>query len=196
MSSPTPEMIVKKEAHIGWMIFNNPLRMNAVTLDMWNAIPEIVTDFEADPEFFHDPGTKSFLQDIRALDELETGFHRFGLLQVQRDRTAAAARNLELGTSTRTLTIDTDNVGSHIVQKHGAERARPDACEFNNLDAGKRPASHFARSLGNYCCRLLKPLLAAARRSVNGGVFLAYMTQRRLVPTGSAHCLQTPSSCR
>lgn len=50
MSSPTPEMIVKKEAHIGWMIFNNPLRMNAVTLDMWKAIPEIVADFEADPD--------------------------------------------------------------------------------------------------------------------------------------------------
>ena len=50
MSSPTSEMIVKKEAHIGWMIFNNPLRMNAVTLDMWKAIPQIVEDFEADPE--------------------------------------------------------------------------------------------------------------------------------------------------
>ncbi|MDR3499221.1 MAG: enoyl-CoA hydratase [Parvibaculum sp.] len=50
MSSPTPRMIARKDGAIGWMIFNNPDRLNAVSLDMWEAVPKIVADFEADPE--------------------------------------------------------------------------------------------------------------------------------------------------
>jgi enoyl-CoA hydratase/carnithine racemase len=41
-------MIVRKEGAIGWMIFNNPERRNALSLDMWAAIPEILDDFSAD----------------------------------------------------------------------------------------------------------------------------------------------------
>ncbi len=50
MSSPTPRMIAKKDGAIGWMIFNNPERLNAVSLDMWEAVPSIIAGFEADPE--------------------------------------------------------------------------------------------------------------------------------------------------
>lgn len=49
-TSPTPRMIVKKDGAIGWMIFNNPERLNAVSLDMWQAIPSIIASFEADAE--------------------------------------------------------------------------------------------------------------------------------------------------
>ena len=48
--STTSRMIVKKDGAIGWMIFNNPERLNAVSLDMWQAVPSIIADFEADPE--------------------------------------------------------------------------------------------------------------------------------------------------
>ncbi|MEQ8283611.1 MAG: enoyl-CoA hydratase/isomerase family protein, partial [Parvibaculum sp.] len=48
-TSPTPKMIATKDGAIGWMIFNNPDRLNAVSLEMWQAVPEIVADFEADP---------------------------------------------------------------------------------------------------------------------------------------------------
>jgi len=48
--SATSRMIVKKDGAIGWMIFNNPERLNAVSLDMWQAVPSIIADFEADPE--------------------------------------------------------------------------------------------------------------------------------------------------
>jgi enoyl-CoA hydratase/carnithine racemase len=34
---------------IGWMIFNNPERRNAVSADMWAAIPGIIHRFETDP---------------------------------------------------------------------------------------------------------------------------------------------------
>lgn len=50
MPSPTTRMIAKKDGAIGWMIFNNPERLNAVSLDMWQAVPKIIADFEADPE--------------------------------------------------------------------------------------------------------------------------------------------------
>lgn len=50
MPSPTPRMIAKKDGAIGWMIFNNPERLNAVGLDMWEAVPAIISHFEADPE--------------------------------------------------------------------------------------------------------------------------------------------------
>nr|WP_143710327.1 enoyl-CoA hydratase [Parvibaculum lavamentivorans] len=50
MSSPTSKMIAEKTGAIGWMIFNNPERLNAVGLEMWQAVPQILADFESDPE--------------------------------------------------------------------------------------------------------------------------------------------------
>jgi enoyl-CoA hydratase len=46
---PTDRMIARIEGAIGWMIFNNPDRRNAVSLDMWQAIPLILDHFEQDP---------------------------------------------------------------------------------------------------------------------------------------------------
>jgi enoyl-CoA hydratase/carnithine racemase len=46
----TTKMIARKQGGIGWMIFNQPDKHNAVTLDMWAAIPRIISAFEADPE--------------------------------------------------------------------------------------------------------------------------------------------------
>jgi enoyl-CoA hydratase/carnithine racemase len=44
----TDKMIAKKESGIGWMIFNNPAKHNAVSLEMWEAMPVILADFLAD----------------------------------------------------------------------------------------------------------------------------------------------------
>jgi enoyl-CoA hydratase/carnithine racemase len=46
----TEQMIARKEDGVGWMVFNNPERHNAITPAMWEAIVEILADFEADPE--------------------------------------------------------------------------------------------------------------------------------------------------
>ena len=40
----------EREGHIGWMIFDNPARRNAITGDMWRAIPQAMAQFDADPE--------------------------------------------------------------------------------------------------------------------------------------------------
>ena len=42
---PTDRMIAEKADGIGWMIFNNPERHNAVSLDMWEAAIDIIADF-------------------------------------------------------------------------------------------------------------------------------------------------------
>ncbi len=49
MENLTDKMIVEKDGAIGWMTFNNPARHNAVSLEMWEAVPRILDDFEADP---------------------------------------------------------------------------------------------------------------------------------------------------
>jgi enoyl-CoA hydratase/carnithine racemase len=45
----TERMIARKDGAIGWLIFNNPARRNAVSVDMWAAIPKALSAFEADP---------------------------------------------------------------------------------------------------------------------------------------------------
>ena len=42
-------MIAEIDGPIGWMTFNKPERRNAVSLDMWEAMPEILHRFESDP---------------------------------------------------------------------------------------------------------------------------------------------------
>ena len=46
----TEKMIAEKEGGIGWMTFNNPERRNAMSLEMWEGVTEILSDFANDPE--------------------------------------------------------------------------------------------------------------------------------------------------
>ncbi|MBI3992874.1 MAG: enoyl-CoA hydratase/isomerase family protein [Candidatus Lambdaproteobacteria bacterium] len=46
----TEQMIAETDGGIGWMIFNNPARHNAVSFEMWEAMPRIIERFVADPE--------------------------------------------------------------------------------------------------------------------------------------------------
>lgn len=50
MDIGTTKMIAKKEGGIGWMIFNQPEKRNAVSFEMWVAIPKIIEAYEADPD--------------------------------------------------------------------------------------------------------------------------------------------------
>ena len=44
----TENMMAEIDGAIGWMTFNKPVRRNAVSLDMWEAIPVILDRFEQD----------------------------------------------------------------------------------------------------------------------------------------------------
>ena len=46
--SQTDKMLSRKEGGVGYLIFNNPERHNAVSLDMWEAAQGILADFAAD----------------------------------------------------------------------------------------------------------------------------------------------------
>ena len=46
----TERLVVRKEGALGWIVFNNPERRNAMSIDMWEAVPSALQDFEKDPE--------------------------------------------------------------------------------------------------------------------------------------------------
>jgi len=46
--SRTEQLIAQKDGAIGWITFNNPARHNAVSMAMWQALAEVVDDFEKD----------------------------------------------------------------------------------------------------------------------------------------------------
>jgi enoyl-CoA hydratase len=50
MDIGTTKMIARSDGGIGWMIFNQPEKHNAVSYEMWLAVPKIIAAFEADPQ--------------------------------------------------------------------------------------------------------------------------------------------------
>ena len=50
MTYASGRMIAKKDGAIGWMIFNQPEKRNAISVDMWEAMPQILGVFGEDPE--------------------------------------------------------------------------------------------------------------------------------------------------
>src|SRR5918911_3842549 len=44
----TSKMLAEKDGAIGRLIFNNPARHNAVSLEMWQAVSQIMDDFNSD----------------------------------------------------------------------------------------------------------------------------------------------------
>ncbi|WP_119421133.1 enoyl-CoA hydratase [Desertibaculum subflavum] len=79
MDTGTTRMIARKEGAVGWMIFNNPERHNAVSYDMWLAVPKILDAYAADPEVrcvvLEGAGDKAF---VSGADISEFGDKRSG----------------------------------------------------------------------------------------------------------------------
>lgn len=46
----TDKILSRKDGSIGHMVFNNPDKLNAISLEMWEGMSTIMADFEADPE--------------------------------------------------------------------------------------------------------------------------------------------------
>ena len=44
------ELIVKRDGRVAWIVFSNVAKHNAVTYDMWRALPPAVQALDADPE--------------------------------------------------------------------------------------------------------------------------------------------------
>lgn len=50
MTDTAGRIIAEKSGAIGWLIFSNPARRNAMAPDMWRPIADVMADFEADPQ--------------------------------------------------------------------------------------------------------------------------------------------------
>jgi enoyl-CoA hydratase/carnithine racemase len=50
MQTLTDKLVAKKENGIGWIVFNNPARHNAVSMEMWQALPIVLDGYAKDPE--------------------------------------------------------------------------------------------------------------------------------------------------
>ena len=44
----TERLIAETQGPVGWLTFNNPVRRNAISIDMWEAIPKVLNRFEQD----------------------------------------------------------------------------------------------------------------------------------------------------
>ena len=49
LATGSERLIARKDGAIGWMIFNNPSKHNAISMDMAEAVPAVMRDFESDP---------------------------------------------------------------------------------------------------------------------------------------------------
>lgn len=83
-----PELMIRREGAVGWIVFSNPARHNALTYDMWRALPQALAGFSADPQVrvvvLAGDGDKAFVSgaDIsqfevaRGTDEAEHEYNR------------------------------------------------------------------------------------------------------------------------
>src|SRR5919109_424978 len=45
---PTSKLVMEKDGAIGWIVFNQPEKRNAVSQEMWEAMPQYVQDLATD----------------------------------------------------------------------------------------------------------------------------------------------------
>ena len=57
-------LVVEKRGQVGWLVFDQPAKRNAINGAMWRAIPEAMARFDADPDIrcvaFRGSGTEAF----------------------------------------------------------------------------------------------------------------------------------------
>lgn len=49
-TSPTRDLVAEREGVVAWLTFSRPVRLNALSVEMWRAIPELMAQFEADED--------------------------------------------------------------------------------------------------------------------------------------------------
>ena len=92
------KMIARKDGAVGELIFNNPEKRNAVSLEMWEACDSLLADFESDEAIrvvvLSGAGGRSFVSgaDISKFDQERNNLEA---VQTYNARTAAAYRRIE-----------------------------------------------------------------------------------------------------
>ena len=97
MISPSEKVIAEVDGPIGWIIFNSPAKRNAMSMDMYQAIPVIMEAYEADPQvrviILRGAGDKAFISgaDISQFEELRASMEA---VKVYGQATEAASASL------------------------------------------------------------------------------------------------------
>ncbi len=97
----TEKMLAEKEDGIGWMIFNNPARHNAMALEMWEAISTVLADFAADDTVrvvvMRGAGDKAFISgaDISQFEDQRADAEKAAHYAAVSESAHAALANLE-----------------------------------------------------------------------------------------------------
>lgn len=79
MDIKTEKMIARVESGVGWMVYNNPARLNAMSMEMQEAVPEILAHFEGDDDVrvvvVTGAGERAFISgaDISEFEEKRSG---------------------------------------------------------------------------------------------------------------------------
>ena len=98
-ASPTPDLVACRVGHTGWLTFSRPERMNAVTVEMWAAIPELIAAFEDDPAVrsvvLHGAGDRAFVAgaDISQFGETRDNAEQAAQYEATNSRAFAAIRD-------------------------------------------------------------------------------------------------------
>ncbi len=95
----TDRMIAEVDGNVGWMTFNNPKRHNALSLEMWQGVHDIISYFESQSDVrvvvMQGAGQKSFISgaDISEFDAKRANAEQaqsYGQVAAQGSRTLAS----------------------------------------------------------------------------------------------------------
>ena len=95
----TEKLIARKEGAIGWIIFNNPARHNAVSLEMWQSLTLALNAYAADPDIraiiLRGEGEKAFVAgaDISQFKEKRSSPEAVGHYNTTADEAGETLRN-------------------------------------------------------------------------------------------------------
>ena len=98
MQTTTDKLIARKEGAIGWVIFNNPEKRNAMSMDMTRAMGDALEDYSRDPNIrvviLKGAGDKSFVSgaDISEFKEKRSSQEAMELYNAASNRAAKALR--------------------------------------------------------------------------------------------------------
>ena len=191
MISPSERVIAEIDGAIGWMVFNNPARRNALSLDMWEAIPAILEHFEREPAVrvvvLKGAGGKAFISGT----DIEQ-FTRFGSGE---DGVAYERRLDSYIDALEGLRVPSIAVVEGWAVGGGLGIAN--ACDFRIATPGSRFGVPIARTLGNCLSpanlRRLTATLGLAM--VKRMLLLAEMpTAEMLAPTGYVQAIVEPAA--
>ena len=98
MPTITDKLIARKDGALGWIIFNNPAKRNAVSMDMYEAMTEALEDYARDPAIrvviLKGAGDKAFVSgaDISEFKEKRSSAESTKIYDAASNRAAKALR--------------------------------------------------------------------------------------------------------